>query len=246
MSRGEGASRDSAIGLRVIHALVFVGFGAFGLVAAREELSHLVASQRQPLHHGDPPSALALLGVVAILVGLGLIVAAIPRDRSAPLWASLAVLGGFALTVVALQKTPEGRNAPAANLAILNAAKAVHRQFVAELQQGGEVPIAIGRWEAAFAAELPVVRTRSYSHVPYKVQRVDAPGAIPEDLTPGTVLLYVSPDGARFELVPVGFGEEGEAWVLENREGETVRFVGVHNPGLGTPTIPSPPNLRMR
>lgn len=240
---GKGASREASApsGLRVMHGAAFLGFAAVGLVAAWPEVAHLLGSQSQPLHFGDPPVATALLGALGVLVGLVVMVLAWARGAAVPLWASLCILGGDALAIVAMQRQlPQGRNSFAANVKLIEAGKSVQGQFVRRLQAEGQVPTETAPWAEAFAAQPSVVRSRGYSPVPYRVERVKTEGALPEVLVPGTFVLFVSPDGAMFQLTAIGFGTDGRPWQLKDPQGEPVRFSGVFNPDLGLVPDPLP------
>ncbi|MCY1021977.1 hypothetical protein [Pyxidicoccus sp. MSG2] len=238
--RGEGGS--SPWGLRLVHAGVFLALAAVPLGASRSEWRHLVDALSQPFNVGAPPRVLMLVGSVVAAVGLVRLLVALARGRSAPLWASLAVLAGVAGTLVYGREPVDARSEPRANLAFLASARRVHLEMVGQLQSKAEVPVETAPWQAlleqAFRADARV-RDRSFRSVPARVLRVETPGAAAERTVPGDVWLFVSPDGVTFSLRVVGL-EQGRPALLRDDTGEPVVLTGLFNPDLPAAEPPAP------
>jgi len=226
---------DSSPALRGVHAAMFLAMTAAVLGAALGEWKHLGAVLARPFHVGPPPPPLLLLGSALAAAGALRLLWALARRRSAPLWASTLILAGVAGTVLATAgRTPTGRSEPRANLALLEGARRLHVAMVDSLQRTGEVPVEQGAWQAAFqAAHVPgaLFRTRRFQPLPATLVRVASPDALPQPPRPGCLLLYVSGDGAAFELRAVGL-QAGEPALLRDDEGQVLVLRGLFNPEL--------------
>jgi hypothetical protein len=60
---------------------------------------------------------------------------------------------------------------------------------------------------------------------------VEAPEKLPEPL-PATLYLWVSPDGATFQLHPAGLSPEGQPQLLRDDRGAPLVLPGLFNPEL--------------
>ncbi len=236
------ARQDSPLPLRLLHAIVFAGFTALCLVSGWLEARHLLHSQFQPFHAGPPPRPESLLAVLAGLVGMTAVLVQVLRGRSARLFWSLLILGGLALSIWANREglVVAGRTADSANLKILRVARDLHGQMVSALQNQGSAPEDLVSWEAALQqvtlGQTTPVRTRSFAPLPFLIQKVDSPDALPSNAPPGTLLLYVMEGGGAYELHPVGISPSGEPWLLREPKGEPIVFRGTLNPDL--PPLP--------
>jgi hypothetical protein len=231
-------------GLRVVHAGVFLALAAVPLGAALPEWRHVVDALSRPFHVGEPPRWLLLLGSVAAAVGTARLLSGLVLRRSAPLWASLAVLAGVGGTLAFGRGPPAERSEARANLAFLASARRVHLAMVDRLQTRTEVPVEPGPWQAALEqAWRPDARVlgRTFRTVPPRVVRVPAPEARAERSVPGDLWLFVSPDGVSFSLRVVGL-EAGQPALLRDDTGAALVLRGLFNPDLPA-TEPSAPLL---
>ncbi|HYO59722.1 hypothetical protein [Archangium sp.] len=228
------ARQPSPLPLRVIHGLVFGGFTAMCLVAGSPELEHLIRTQLQPFHAGPPPHPELLLAVLAALVGMTAVLVQGVHGRSARLHGSLLILGALVLILWGNRNgLVAGRTADSANLKILQVARELHDRTGNTLRTLGALSEQVGPWQAALeqvSQGLPSpVRTRSFEPLPFRIQKVDSPDALPADAPPGTLLLYVMEGGVAYELHPVGVSPAGEPWRLRAPGGEAVVFRSAFN-----------------
>jgi len=240
-ARREAAVR-SPLALRLIHAAFFLAFAAGAVAAALPEWRHGVFALGRPFHAGSPPRVLLVLGSAMAAAGAAGLLVALLRGRSAPLAVSWLILGGAVTTVVgtAASPPPERPSEPAANTALIQLGQRVQIAMVDRLQQRGEVPVAHGPWQETLGRFAPAwrpFRTRTFQPVPSQVLPVQKPEALPEPLLPGALLLFVSPDGASFELRLVGLSE-GLPQLLRDETGAAVVLRGLYNPNL--PALTSP------
>jgi len=232
----------SPLALRLIHAAVFLAFAAGGVAAALPEWRHGVFALGRPYHVGSPPRALLVLGSALAVTGAAGLLVALARGRSAPLAASWLILGGAGASVLgtAGSPPPERSSELSANTALIQLGQRVQLAMVTQLQERGEVPVALSPWQEALERLAPSRRpflTRTFQPVPSRVVQVQTPEARPEPLIPGSLLLLVSPDGASFELRLVGLAE-GRPQVLVDETGAPVVLRGLYNPNLPAPTGP--------
>jgi hypothetical protein len=239
--RREAAGR-SPLALRLIHAAVFLAFAAGVVAAALPEWRHGGLALGRPYHVGEPPRALLMLGSALAVVGAAGLLVALARGRSAPLAASWLILGGAGTAVLgaAGSPPPERPSELSANTALIQLGQRVQLAMVDQLQQRGEVPVARGPWQETLErlsqSQRPF-RSRTFQPVPPQVFQVQTPEARPEPLLPGALILFVSPDGAAFELRLVGLSE-GLPQVLLDETGAPVVLRGLYNPNLPAPSRP--------
>ncbi len=235
------------LGLRVVYGVVYLGLAAAAVAAALPELSQLLFALSRDFHFGTPPRPAALLGVGLVAVGLGVVILRWSRGGDAPLWASGLVLLAAALPVLGMwREVPQGRSWAAADKAILDVAHLVQRQMVDRLQSEGEVPRALAPWQNVLGEvtknRASPVLDRSFARVPYALERIPEPNARPQPLRPGTLLVYVAPEGEAFEIYPVGFSPEGDVAPLADEGGNPVVLRGTFNPEMRqAPAVPSLP-----
>ncbi|QRK05413.1 hypothetical protein JQX13_35300 [Archangium violaceum] len=237
MRYSSAARTSSPLPLRVLHGVVFGGFSALCLAADWPELEHLVRTQLQPFHAGPPPRPELLWAVLAAVVGMLVVLVQAVRGRSARLQWSLLILGALVISLWGNREgLVAGRTADSANLKILQVARELHGRTVDALQERGSAPEDVGSWQAALqevSHGLPTpVRSRSFAPLPFVIQKVDSPDALPEDVPPGTLLLYVMQGGVAYEIHPVGLSPSGEPWRLREPGGEPLVFRGAFNPDL--------------
>jgi hypothetical protein len=232
-----GARQEvSPLPLRLVHAGVFCLLGAAAVGLALEEWRQLVASLSRPFHTGEPPGARMLLGS-ALAGGASLVLlVALARARSAPLSVSLVLLGGFFLCWMDSRlDAPVRRGHAAANLRILETSRALHQRMVDRLQREGEVPREAGPWlrllEEVTAGEPSPVRERGFARLPYRLARVEVPDHLPSPL-PATLYLWVSSDGATFQLHPAGLEPDGRPTRLLDDRGSPLVLTGLFNPQM--------------
>lgn len=236
-SSSSAARTDAPLPLRVLHGVVFGGFTALCLAADWPELEHLVRTQLQPFHAGPPPRLVMLLAVLAAVVGMSVVLVQAVRGRSARLLWSLLILGALVLSLWGNREgLVAGRTADSANLKILQVARALHGRTVDALQTQGSAPEDVDSWRAALeevshGLSTPV-RTRSFASLPFVIQKVDSPDALPAEVAPGTLLLHVMQGGVAYEIHPVGLSPSGEPWRLREPGGEPLVFRGAFNPDL--------------
>jgi hypothetical protein len=229
------ARQPSPLPLRVLHGLVFGGFTAMCLAAGWPELEHLVRTQLQSFHPGPPPRPELVLPVLAALVGMTAVLVRSARGRSARLYWSLLILAALVLILWGQgDGLMAGRTADSANLKILQVARQLHEQTVNALRTQGAVSEDVGTWQAALEqvsqGQPSPVRTRSFEPLPFRIQKVDSPEALPAEAPPGTLLLYVMEGGVAYELHPVGVSPSGEPWRLSAAGGEALVFRGAFTP----------------
>ena len=234
-------SPGSPAGLRLIHAIVFLGFAASTLAAVYPEFLQLAAAWQQPFHAGTPPSPLAIAaGVTAAAVAL-LIAVNLVRRRSTSLVASAFLLAAFGSALVfRAQEAPTRRTWQGADLALLEVARGLHLKMVEQLQRDAEVPRDTAAWEKALTEAarkvspdgLSPIRSRSFKAQPYGLIRMAGQGAVPAGLAPASVVFWVSDDGVNFELTPVGLLSDGAVGPLVDERGTRVVLKGVFNPDL--------------
>ena len=239
-SSSTASRQPSPLPLRVLHALVFAGFAAITLVGAWPELRHLARSQLQPYSPGTPPRLLLVLAALMALVGMSVVLAQAVRARSAHLFWSGLILGAIPLATWANHEGPAvGRNSDAANLKVLRVARELHGRTVSELQKHGSIPEDEDSWRQALAqltqGQPTTIHTRSFGALPFRLQKVASPDALPADAPPGTLLVYVLEGGAAYEIHAVGISPEGEASRLKQPGGEFLVLSGAYNPDLPPP-----------
>jgi hypothetical protein len=236
------ARRHSPLPLRLLHGIVFGGFTLLCLVAGWPEVEHLVRTQLQPFHGGPPPRLAPLVAVLAAVVGMTVVLVQAVRGHGARLHGSGLILGALVLATSGNREgRVTGRTADSANLKILQATRTLHGRTVNELQAHGAVPEDVGTWQASLErvtqGQPTPVRTRSFEPLPFRLQKVDSPEALPTEAPPGTLLLHVMEGGAAYELHPVGISPSGEPVRLREPGGEPLVFRGLFNPDL--PPLPA-------
>lgn len=239
-SAAEPRPASSSVPLRAIHGIFFGGFTALCVVAGWPEVEHLVDSQLRPFNAGPPPRAQIVLSVLVALVSMAVILVQALRGRSARLLWSILILLALVLPMWSTQEGPlPGRTADSANLKILLVARDLNNRMVEALQSHGSLPEDVGSWQAALEdiskGEPTTVRTSSFAPLPFRVQKLSSPEALPPDAPPGTLLLHVAQGGVAYELHPVGLSSTGTPWPLRASDGEPVVFRGAFNPELRTP-----------
>lgn len=239
MSKRPPATPPAAPALKIIHALVFLGFAALAIAAASPELTQLWWALSSPYHAGAAPFWPAVLGAAASAAGAAVLAVRLVQRREVALFVSLAILAGLLAALTVNASAPQGRSAEAANLALLEVARAVRQQMGAALQKDAAVPADAAAWEAALAraqAEKPearpAVRDRAFRLVPFRVQRVEAEDWAGEGADPGTLGVWISDDRVSFLITPVGLGPAGAPRVLADDRDRPIRLKGVFNPDM--------------
>lgn len=242
MTVSRKAPGRSPLALRLIHAAVFLAFAAGAVAAALPEWRHGVFALERPYHTGSPPRVLLILGSVLAAAGAVGLLLALVRGRSAPQGNSWLILGGAGAVVLgtAGSPPPERPSEISANTALIHLGQSLQRAMVDRLQEQGEVPVALEPWQQVLDQLPPSrhpFRTRTFQQVTSQVGRAETPESRPEPLVPGSLLLFVSSDGASFELRLVGL-MEGRPHVLVDDTGAPVTLRGLYNPDLPARTLP--------
>lgn len=231
----ERRDEKSPLALRIVHALVFLGLASAAMALGNDELRQLRFAWRSTFHFGHPPAVLPIIGAGLGAAGALLILVHFARGRSVPLWASMLPLFGVALGYAGRVNEPPRRTHFAANLDVLAAARQLHRLQLEKLQTQAIIPVEKGDWEAALAAlQLPKspARDRAFQLLPFQIAMLQARGADPTGAPPGTIGVWVSPDGAEFELRAVGFDANKAVAPLRDDAGQAIVLMGTYNPEL--------------
>ena len=223
--------------LRLLHGIFFGGLTAICLVAGSAEFEHLWRSQMAPFHAGPPPRPALLLAVLTTGVAMAVIAVQALRGRSARLFWSVLVLAGMSFTLWDTHEGPvPGRSPASANLKILQTARALHGRMVEELQSHAALSEDLEPWRQALAqvtqGQPSPVRTRSFTPLPFVLQKVESLETLPPDAPPGTLLLSLVEGGVAYELQAVGLSPEGAPWRLQAPGGDPVVFRGAYNPDV--------------
>ena len=235
----EAQGAGSPAGLRLIHAVVFLGFAAATLAAVYPEFQQLIAAWQRPFHPGSPPSAVALAAGGTALAGAIVIGFNLARRRSTSLLVSAFILTAFGGALwFRNQEPPTRRTWQGADVALLEVTRGLHLKMVERLQREAEVPRETGPWQEALVQAarnaapdgLSAIRSRRFAAQPYALVRVREPGAVPPGLAPASVLLWVSDDAVTFALTPIGLQSDGAVGPLVDERGERLVFKGVFNP----------------
>jgi hypothetical protein len=212
-------------GLRILHAIVFLGFASTAIAATHLELLHLVRSVLHPYNSGTPPQPLpCAVGIAAILLALTLI-ARFGRRRSV-LFISVLMLVAFALSFTTLfLPAPELRSTAGANAKALLAASKVHNEVNDILQASGKAPR-----DPSTPPEPSPFRARDFHPLAWHVALVPRTDALPDGAQPGWLLLRVADDQSSYSITAVGLDPEGKATVLRDEGGEPIELKGAYNP----------------
>ncbi|QSQ14723.1 hypothetical protein [Myxococcus landrumensis] len=229
-----GAS--SPVGLRLLHAAVFLAMAAGVLYVSVPEWRHVLLVLGQPFHAGPLPRWLLLAGSLVAAVGVLPLAWGLVRGRSAPLWASGAVLVSLVGAVGAGDGRPlaEARSEESANLAILRVGRRVHLSMVQELQAHGGAPIDVESWRKALEVAGPApdrIRTRELRAVAPHVVWLESDEDSAEPMVPGSLRVHVTPDGVAFSIRLVGLRDGKPVLLLDDRGKELV-LRGLFNPDL--------------
>ena len=242
MTARSEVGQPSPLGLRLVHAALFLAFAAGVGAASAPEWTHLVGALAQPFHAGAAPRWLVLAGSVLAAAGVVRLGWDLARGRSAPLWASGVILLGVMATLAGGNPLglEQSRAEVTANLELLRVARRVHLQMVHELQSHGETPRSQEAWRAALqqaGADDVRVYTRTFQPVRPQVAWMPSESAVPEPLVPGQLAVHVTPDGVGFTVRLVGL-EKGRPVLLEDDQGATLILRGLYNPDLPPPSAP--------
>ncbi|QQR42091.1 hypothetical protein JKA73_23500 [Myxococcus xanthus] len=239
MTASSEVGQPSPLGLRLVHAVLFVAFAVGVGVASVPEWTHLTQALSQPFHAGAVPRWLVLAGSLLAAVGTARLGWELVRGRSAPLWASGVILLGVMATLAGgrPQGLEQSRSDVAANLELLRVARRVHLLMVHELQSHGETPRSQDAWRAALqksgASEVRVY-TRAFLPVHPQIAWLPSESAVPDPLVPGQLAVHVTPDGVGFSVRLVGL-HQGQPALLKDDLGATLVLRGLYNPDLPPP-----------
>lgn len=212
--------------LRLIHALIFLGFAAATIAATHQELLQLWRSVTQPFHAGTPAAPLATSAGLTALLGAGVLLVCFALAKSAPLFVSVVMLGAFGAGFTVLSLEPKQRTAPGANLMAIDEAKVLHKRLNTMLQMTGTVPT--DAQAIALGDETPYYQ-RGFASLPWHVELVKDTSVLPPGAQPGWLLLKSSPDRTSFIITAVGIDAEGNAALLRDKA-DAIEFRGAYNP----------------
>lgn len=212
------------LGLRILHAIVFLGFSSTAIAGTHLELLHLVHAVTQPFNSGTPPQVLPCLsGLLSLLLAAFLIVRLFLR-QSVPVGVSALMLVAFGLSFTVLLHPPEQRSVPGANVKALDAARALHHDLDDLLKQSGRVP------DDVKAPQGPSPFHRRFDALPWHVEKTARLDALPSGAEPGWLLLDVSDDRKGFGVSAVGIDPSGTPIVLRDDQGNPVELKGARDP----------------
>lgn len=211
--------------LRIVHAIVFLGFASAAMAATHAELQQLWRALTQRYHAGTPPDPIAcasglLAGVLAVAL-----VACVGLGRKVPLAVSALLLLSFAGSLTVIRLEPKARTVPGANLKCLDRAKALHGKLNEALQKTGRVPSP----EGLLPDEPTPFYRRPFTELPWKVEKVKRGDVLPDGAEPGGVLVQTPPDAASFVITGVGIDEAGEPSLLRQQD-KPIEYRGAYNP----------------
>ena len=227
----------SPLGLRAVHALVFLGFGAAAAAGMMTELRQLSEGLFYPWHFGSPPSAVGVAAALtALLLCAGLVVFLF-IGRSAPIWMSVVMLLCLLGSIFNQDYPFSRRSAPGANLQMLEVAKLLHEEIRLKLQATGRVPARRVEWEQALIAVVgdnPKLQSsyhrRFFARQPWRAELIANEGDFLADAAPGTFQIYVPTDASRFTLTMLGLDSEHQVVRLRDDQGEVFALKGVFTP----------------
>jgi hypothetical protein len=215
----------AALGLRIIHAIVFLGFASAAVAGTHLELLHLFRALTQPYNSGTPPELLPCIsGVLSALLAAFLLVCLVLRRR-VPLAVSGLMLIAFGLSFTVLLHHAEQRSPPGANVKALDAARALHHDLDDLLKQSGHVPQGVQAPDGASP-----YRRRDFSALAWHLEKTPKLDALPPGAEPGWLLLHVSDDRAEFGVTVVGIDPHGAPMLLKDEDGNPVELKGVRDP----------------
>jgi hypothetical protein len=213
----------SAAPLRLLHAVVFLGFAAGALAAVQLEVLQLWRALTQPYHSGTPPQPLPLAaGAVVSFASLALLFS-LARGRSVPLPVSIAMIGGAAAASSVLTYEVKERSAPGANVRCIEAARGLHERLSASPKTLSDV--------TALAAQAPggptPFRRRPFHPLPWHVEAVPRSDVLPEGAWPGWLLVHVDTERGAFTISAVGIDDRGAPTLLRDGE-KLLAFEGAY------------------
>lgn len=219
---------ESPPGLRIIHAIVFLGFASVTIAGAHQELLHLARGLMRPFSAGTPPHAIACASGLAAALGALILIVCVARRRTVPLVVSGLILLAFAGSLTLLQHEPKQRTVPGANVKALQQAQALHEKLNGPLQRAGQVlPDAAS---TPIEAESPFYE-RPFKPLPWHIEASKRTDALPDGAKPGWLLLHVEDSQAAFVITAVGIDEDGEPSLLR-AEGKPIEYRGAYNPDI--------------
>jgi hypothetical protein len=216
-----GPAASAPPSLRVAYVLVFLVFAGLGVAVVWPEWAQAWALVAHPYFFGDPPSLLALAASGTGALGSIWMIGRFFRGKGASLPVSGVVLGcAIASWVQAICSEPAARTWAAADKQIVEAAAALREQMGRTLTEKA-VPKDDASWTAALAnaVKAPSPARAGLRAVPYQVVRSDKQGELPGKLVPASLVVWVSPEGFTFEVIPVGFGKDGQVARLSDLQG---------------------------
>ena len=227
------------IAVRLLHAVVFLAIAAGAVATTRVEWLQLLRCFTGPWHAGSPPFWPAVLGATVSAGGAAVLVLRLAQRRAVTLFVSAAIGVGFLVSLSVKAGVPARRSVEAANLALLEAARAMHRELGQKLQNEAIASNDLAEWNAALAVGADglepkgsAFRDRLFRSVPFTVRFVAA-GFDGANTPPGTVGVWLSDDRAEYTVALVGLSPGGQAALLPDDLGQPIKLRGVFNPDIG-------------
>ena len=222
---GAARPRAAPTPLRILHAIVFLGFASAAMAATHQELLQLSRALFHPFSSGTPPHLVACgAGVLAGAMSL-LLVGRVGLGRGVPLWVSGLLLLAFGGSLFVLGVEPKARTVPGANVKCLESAKVLHTQLNGPLQKTGRVPSG----EALELSGDSPFFERPLTPLSWHVEKVNRTDALPDGAKPGWLLLQATADAASFVITAVGIDDDGQPGLLR-QDGKPVEYRGAYNP----------------
>ena len=229
----------AALGLRVVHTVVFLCFTALAVSAASPELSQLRFAIAGPYHAGTPPFWPALIGAALAVGGAALMLVRVVQNKEVTLLVSGAMALGLVLALTVNGSHPEQRSIAAANLALIDIARDLQRGLGQALQREAAVPDTAAAWDQALQTALSSHddapfpgRDRTFRRLPVHAVKAADRRWEGQGMPPGTLGVWISADRAEFTVTGVGLTPSGAAGVLLDDRDQPIHFRGVYNPDM--------------
>ncbi len=217
-------------GLRVIYAIVFLGFAAIALAGTHPELLHLWRALTRSYSSGTPPNPIACAsGLLAAAMAVA-IAARVALGRAVQLSVSMLVMLAFVGSLIMLTHEQKQRSVPGANLACLSLAAKLHERLNRKLQDHGGIDDPDEALQGVLDGSSPFYQ-RPFRALPWHLEKVSRTDVLPAGAQPGWFLLEVDPSHAAFVMTAVGIDDAGGPALLLT-EGKPIEYRGAYNPDM--------------
>lgn len=225
--RSAGATKAAAPPvLRLVHAIVFLGFASAAMAGTHQELLQLWRVLTQSYNAGTPPLPIACASGLVAAFGALFLIARVGFGKTVPLRVSALLLLAFLGSLTVLTAEPKQRTVPGANVTVLEKGKELHLKLNEGLQKTGTLSSS----PEAFTLEgVSPFHKRLLTSLPWRVEKVNRTDALPDGAQPGWLLVQPSADLASYVITCVGIDSEGEPSLLR-QEGNPIEYRGAYNP----------------